>query len=85
VVSLRASDSQDDRLVAAMVKPLGIFPEGALLSTGDWSRGGAYFDCRMLDGNGDCLIYASRPQMCRDYPADGLCTRTGCTESPETP
>jgi Fe-S-cluster containining protein len=82
VANLRASESLEARLVAALVKPVGIFPAGVTLPTGDVSRGGAYFDCRMLDRNGDCMIYESRPQMCRDYPA-GPCQRVGCTASAE--
>ena len=67
VVNLRASEHRDERLVAAMVKPIGIVPLGMPLPTGEMSKGGAYFDCRMLDTNGDCMIYDARPQMCRDY------------------
>ncbi len=83
MVSLRASDTRDDRLVAAMVKPIGIIPLGTPLPTGEVSLGGAYFDCRMLDANGDCLIYDARPQMCRDFPNGQPCTRAGCTETPD--
>lgn len=79
IVNLRASSDRDDRLVAAMVSIIGIVPMGDTLPTGEISVGGAYFNCRMLDTNGDCMIYDARPRMCRDYPHDGICTRTGCT------
>lgn len=83
MANLRASEHVEARLIAAMVKPIGIIPVGARLPTGEVSKGGAYFDCRMLDTNGDCLIYASRPQMCRDFPNGGPCPRAGCTETPD--
>lgn len=66
-----------------MVKPIGIIPKGDPLPTGEVSRGGAYFDCRMLDTNGDCMIYESRPEMCRNYPDWGPCQRIGCTATAE--
>ncbi len=83
IVSLRASEHRDARLIAAMVKPIGMFPVGATLPTGETSLGGAYFDCRMLDANGDCLIYDTRPKMCRDFPYGEPCPRVGCTETPD--
>lgn len=67
IVALRASEHRDERLVAAMVKPIGIVPVDVPLPTGEVSRGGAYFSCRLRDPNGDCLIHDARPQMCRDH------------------
>jgi len=32
-------------------------------------RGGA---CPLLAPNNDCVIYETRPQICRDYPQEGV-------------
>lgn len=65
-----------------MVIPLGHVPEGALLPSGDVSKGGAYYDCRNLQANGDCGIYARRPAMCRAFPNGQPCDKRGCTYAP---
>lgn len=71
----------DDFTVATMVLPLGVFPAGTPLPNGQTSRGGAYYDCRHQQANGDCAIYESRPRMCRDYPKAGQCDKAGCTDA----
>ena len=44
--------------------------------------GGWLFTCRHLDElTGDCLIYESRPGMCRDYPYSRPCGYPGCSWS----
>lgn len=80
-LSVPLSDVRD-RVVAAMVVPLGHFPEGAIVPDGSVSRGGDYFDCRHLNAAGNCDIYAQRPAMCRAYPASGVCEKAGCTWTP---
>jgi Fe-S-cluster containining protein len=62
-----------------MVAPIGVIPEGATLPSGERSRGGMYYDCRLQDTNGDCMIYESRPLMCRSFPDRPPCPRLGCT------
>lgn len=74
--------SGDEFEVATMVIPLGHFPVGAVLPTGELSRGGHYYTCRHLEANGDCGIYETRPQMCRNYPNGTACERIGCTYTP---
>lgn len=37
------------------------------------------YTCRHLLPNNDCLIYAARPKMCRDYPYGTKCKYPGCT------
>lgn len=45
------------------------------------ARGTFYwYRCSNLLPNGNCGIYATRPEMCRDFPYDGAsCPFTGCT------
>jgi len=70
----------DEFTVATMVVPLGVFPEGATLPSGEQARTtGMYYDCRHLLANGDCRIYEQRPKMCRDFPNGTSCPRAGCT------
>lgn len=39
-----------------------------------------YFTCKNLDIlSGDCKIYSTRPNMCRNFPNDGICQYTECT------
>ncbi len=40
-----------------------------------------WYRCRNQDvATGDCTIYPTRPQMCRDYPTASVgCTNAGCT------
>ena len=75
----------DEFEVVTMVKPLGFFPAGAVLPTGELSSGGYYYDCRHLQPNGDCAIYEDRPTMCRNYPNGVACSRVGCTYTPTCP
>src|SRR3990167_5464451 len=44
-----------------MVIPLGMY------------RGQETFTCKNLQKNGDCGIYETRPQMCRDFPGPSPC------------
>lgn len=37
------------------------------------------YDCKHLDGQGDCTIYENRPRMCVDYPYGKMCQKKGCT------
>ena len=47
------------------------------------SRGGQEFvyTCRNLGASGDCGIYETRPQMCRDFPTAEGCHFRGCKSS----
>jgi len=38
-----------------------------------------HYHCAHIRPDGDCAIYESRPQMCRDYPYGRRCTFAGCT------
>jgi Fe-S-cluster containining protein len=40
-----------------------------------------YYTCKNLSPAGDCVVYESRPTMCRDYPYGNPCDHagTGCT------
>jgi Fe-S-cluster containining protein len=38
-----------------------------------------YYRCKNLQPNGDCGIYDTRPDMCRDYPYGRPCKIEGCT------
>lgn len=78
---LKGSMTLDEFNIAHMVVPLGHFPAGTPLPNGEASRGGHYYDCRHLQPSGDCAIYESRPQMCRDYPKGGQCDKAGCTDA----
>ena len=73
----RAVDG-DTFQVMTMVRPLGSFPVGALLPSGELSRGGEYYTCRHLAPNGDCQIYENRPRMCRDFPNGPACSYATC-------
>ncbi len=53
-----------------MLIELGTNPEGAKV-----------YSCRHLLGNGDCGIYAQRPNMCSAYPYGHRCHLAGCTSS----
>lgn len=44
-----------------------------------------YYTCKHLDDqSGNCMIYATRPMMCRDYPYGNECKFSGCTMEPKT-
>ena len=49
-----------------MLIPLGVF------------RGQELFTCKHLSTTGDCGIYESRPQMCRDFPGPRPCPYKNC-------
>lgn len=36
------------------------------------------YDCAHLQEGGDCGIYETRPEMCRDYPHGRLCSQPDC-------
>ncbi len=38
-----------------------------------------YFTCKHLKENGDCAIYETRPDMCREFPYGRQCSIAGCT------
>jgi Fe-S-cluster containining protein len=41
-------------------------------------NGDGTFECRFWDRTtGDCTIYATRPDVCREYPGDELCSHCG--------
>lgn len=40
---------------------------------------GTYYTCTHVQPNGDCGIYATRPDMCAKYPYGKRCTYPGCT------
>ena len=66
------SDTPDDKLIRAMVIPNG--------------KGKGHFTCRFWDEETRlCLIYQSRPQMCRDFPDaySGPCSFCGWTQDEE--
>lgn len=39
------------------------------------------YTCKNLQTSGDCSIYESRPQMCRDFPGPEGCHFRGCKSS----
>jgi Fe-S-cluster containining protein len=42
-----------------------------------------FYTCRHIQLNGDCGIYATRPEMCRTYPNERLCEFGDCTWDPK--
>lgn len=61
-----ASFIPDVETIAPMLIPLGIF------------RGQELFTCKHLAKSGDCAIYETRPQMCRDFPGPEPCKYRNC-------
>lgn len=45
---------------------------GTVTADGRWR---IYSPCRHLTPEGRCSIYATRPEVCRDYPVDGPACR----------
>lgn len=41
-------------------------------------RGQDLFTCKHLGPSGDCTIYETRPQMCRDFPGPAPCPYRNC-------
>lgn len=56
----------DVKTIFEMLIPLGEFRKQEL------------FTCKHLGKNGDCGIYATRPQMCRDFPGPNPCPYRNC-------
>lgn len=56
----------DVKIIADMLVPLGVF------------RGQELFTCRHLGKDGNCQIYETRPQMCRDFPGPDPCKYRNC-------
>ena len=68
---------EDGEILRDMLIPLGLSDvdeDGDLLDLPV-----EFFTCRHLQQNGDCGIYQTRPQMCRDYPSVVDCEYTNCT------
>jgi len=61
----------DVETIANMLIPLGTF------------RGQELFTCRHLSKEGNCTIYESRPQMCRDFPGPDPCKYRNCASHGE--
>jgi Fe-S-cluster containining protein len=53
-------------IVAPMLIPLGKI------------RGQEIFTCKHLGKDGNCMIYETRPQICRDFPGPTPCTYRNC-------
>lgn len=43
-----------------------------------------YYACKNQSPSGDCTIYETRPQMCRNFPYEQPCPFVGCTATGET-
>jgi Fe-S-cluster containining protein len=67
------SQIPDLHLIAPMVIPLKHVRKGSL------------YTCKHLQKNGDCGIYADRPQMCRDFPGDQPCPFPICASHGKRP
>jgi Fe-S-cluster containining protein len=71
--------AEDGEQIADMVVPLRAIDVGVLAPDGriveEKPVGGVWiFTCRHYDaGTNNCLIYASRPRMCRDFPYGRPC------------
>ena len=53
-------------IISEMLIPLGVF------------RGQELFTCKHLSKEGNCGIYLSRPQMCRNFPGIKPCPYRNC-------
>jgi Fe-S-cluster containining protein len=71
---------QDVKVLASMLVSLGKFTKHPLTGA-KYSIPKELFTCKHLQDNGDCGIYESRPNMCRDYPHGKPCEYPGCTWS----
>lgn len=56
-----------------MLIPLGVF------------RGQELFTCKHLSEAGNCTIYETRPQMCRDFPGPDPCKYRNCASHGSQP
>jgi Fe-S-cluster containining protein len=56
----------DVATIAPMLIPLGVFRKQEL------------FTCKNLGEGGNCGIYETRPQMCRDFPGPKPCPYRNC-------
>lgn len=70
----------DIHLIYPMVRHLRLYHAGEVAPDGkvvDQDR--HYYRCVHVAENGDCGIYADRPDMCRSYPDGNPCTYAACT------
>ncbi len=61
-----ATQIPDIATIAEMIIPLGVF------------RNQELFTCKNLSQTGECTIYQTRPQMCRDFPGPRPCPYRNC-------
>jgi Fe-S-cluster containining protein len=67
-ISLRPGEVRNARYVLNMLTAPGPVPRD----------GAAEFDCRYFDRESRrCIAYDRRPEMCREFPYDGLCHLCG--------
>lgn len=70
------------KVIAEMVEYLGKSDIGS-----DGRRMSAavhWYSCKNLDDkSGDCSIYETRPEMCRQFPYEQKCQFSGCTMTEE--
>lgn len=66
-------------LIAPMVRHLGLRTRNPLAILDQEHEPRHYYSCKHLEPNGDCGIYAARPQMCREYPYGKACSYKGCS------
>lgn len=70
--------------IASMVVPLGRFPYPPGVAHNQRPDGDEpvwWYTCSNLRPDGNCGIYATRPDMCRDYPYGRVCQYTDCAWS----
>ena len=63
----------DIGVIGDMIQPLGVFRHQEL------------FTCRHLSAEGNCGIYETRPQMCRDFPGPNPCPYRNCASHGDQP
>lgn len=88
----RAAEENDSeiRTVARMAIPIAREDWQELCVTDDCeaveAQGGWMYTCKNFDTvAGNCTIYETRPNMCRDYPYGRACRYRECTSSVRTP
>jgi len=70
---------KDIEIVFPMLVQLGIHMRHPLPDGPPIDHPMAFYTCKNLQANGDCGIYASRPDVCSDYPGRTACQFKGCT------
>lgn len=58
---------------------------GAMLIPQGVVRGQEIFTCKNLSKDGNCTIYETRPQMCRDFPGSRPCPYRNCASHGRQP